>query len=92
MIDLFGNEYTPPVPEAQPDRSINPCLALYGNGPDNQTCKGCTHLRYPIERNPAAKHWKCDKRRLTHGSATDHKVNWPACGKYEARTEEYNGG
>ncbi len=69
---------------------INPCTSLYGYGPDGQTCKGCMHLRYSnASRN---RYWKCDLRTLTHGSATDHKVSFPACGRYEKRTEEYHGG
>ena len=69
---------------------VNPCLSLYGTGQEGQTCKGCVHLRYSsYGRN---RYWKCDLRTLTHGSATDHRVGWPACGRYEKRTEEYHGG
>ena len=89
MIDWFGNSITPPE---QPKKADNQCIALYGKGPEGQTCKGCVHLRYPIQRNPKARFWKCDLRRLTHGRATDHKVSYPACGRYEPRTEEYHGG
>ena len=79
-------------PIAVKPKSTNPCVDLYGPGPEAQACKGCVHLRYAIERNPNARHWKCDLRKLTHGPATDHKVNWPSCSKYERRTEEYHGG
>ncbi len=72
--------------------STNPCIALYGQAATGQKCKGCVHLRYALMRNPNARHWKCDLRKLTHGAATDHRVNWPACGRYEKRTEEYHGG
>lgn len=94
QFDLFGEQVADiPVPAPpKPERPVNPCLALYGPGPDGQTCKGCVHLRYPVERNPQARHWKCDLRKLSHSTATDHKVSWPACGRYEARTEEYHGG
>ena len=68
----------------------NPCIALYGAGPEDTTCKDCIHLRYP--HNYPTRHWKCDLRKLTHGTATDHKVNWPACARYEKRTEPYHGG
>jgi hypothetical protein len=70
---------------------INPCIALYGYGPEGAICRDCTHCRYRQD-NPKAKHWKCDLRKLTHGAATDHRVGWPACGRYEKRTEEYHGG
>lgn len=71
---------------------VNPCLALYGPHPYQQTCKDCVHLRYSIQRNPKARYWKCDLRTLTHGKATDHKVNWPACARYEKRIGKYSGG
>jgi len=80
----------PALPEKT--KPVNPCIALYGAGPDGQTCKGCTHLRYPLMRNPKAHHWKCDLRKLSHGAATDHRVTWQACTKYEKRTEPYHGG
>jgi hypothetical protein len=84
LFDLSG------TPERETP-SANPCIAVYGPGPDGQSCKGCIHLRYPILRS-GAKYWKCDLRRVTHGRASDHRVSWPACGRYEARTEEYHGG
>lgn len=100
MLDLFGQEIKPSESSlsaivskpVKPDRNVNPCLALYGSATQGQTCKDCIHLRYAIQRNPKARFWKCDLRRLTHGTATDHRVNWQACGRYEQRTEEYNGG
>ena len=70
--------------------SINPCIALYGAGATGKKCKTCVHCRYPLMY--AAKHWKCDLRKLSHGTATDHRVSWPACGRYEERKEEYHGG
>ncbi len=72
------------------NEQTNPCISLYGTGPEKQTCKGCIHLRYPLQYS--AKHWKCDLRKLSHGTATDHRVGWPACARYEKRTEAYNGG
>ncbi len=91
MLDLFGDEYEP-IEEKPLTFGVNgnPCIALYGPGADNQTCKGCVHLRYQSSANK--RYWKCDLRKLTHGHATDHKVRWQACGRYERRTEEYHGG
>lgn len=95
MLDLFGEPVIEQVPTEKPKpakQEGNPCIAVYGQGPEGQVCKGCMHLRYPINRNPKAHHWKCDLRKLSHGAATDHKVNWPSCARYEQRTEEYHGG
>jgi hypothetical protein len=57
---------------------INPCIALYGANLQGRQCRGCVHLRYQSVRS-GAKHWKCDLRKVTNGSATDHRVHWDAC-------------
>lgn len=59
----------------------NPCIAIYG--PDtfgSRTCKWCVHLTV---HQHSRRYYKCDLRRVTHGAASDHRVNWPACGRYE---------
>jgi len=28
------------------------------------------------------RYYKCVQRRITAGLATDHRVNWPACGEF----------
>ena len=91
LFDLSGIPVVEPTPQVT-ERAENPCLALYGSGTPGQACRGCVHLRYRPRRNPAQRFWKCDLRRLTDGRGTDHKVSWPSCARYEARTEEYHGG
>jgi ribosomal protein L37AE/L43A len=59
----------------------NPMVALHGHYPGHE-CKECSHLR-PVRM--ARTYWKCDLRPLTHGPATDHRVHWPACAKFEER-------
>jgi hypothetical protein len=88
QLDWFNNPFSPGSP-ASPNP--NPCIALYGAGPLNTQCRRCVHLRYPLERG-GMRHWKCDLRILSHGSATDHHVRWPACARYEEREGEYHGG
>lgn len=61
---------------------VNPCLAMYGKGPDDKRCKTCVHL---VSFACAKKYYKCDLRKITHGRATDHLVNWPACSQYQPR-------
>lgn len=90
LRDWQGNPM--PVPAAALPPIGNPCIAPYGLGPVGALCADCVHLRYAVERNPQARHYKCDLRRLSHGAATDHKVRWTACGHYEKREEEYHGG
>ncbi len=59
----------------------NPCVRLYGYGPEGETCKTCGLLIV----NPFAgrRYYKCDLRRMSRCAATDHRVSWRACGKWE---------
>ena len=58
----------------------NPCIAVYGDGPPGAKCKTC-ELLYR-QSGTAKTYYKCELRRNTRGPGTDHRVNWPACGKY----------
>lgn len=61
----------------------NPCLNMYGNGPEGQTCKGCVHL-YATGTRSEKRFLKCKMRGpATGGPGTDHYAGWPACAKYE---------
>jgi len=59
----------------------NPCLAAFGLGVEGRRCGGCFHL-YRVG-GVAGRFYKCDLRRVTSGAATDHRVRWPACGRFE---------
>lgn len=61
----------------------NPCISLYGPGPVGAKCKTCSHLYW---RRLANTYFKCDLRANTNGPASDHRVNWPACEKYQKVT------
>lgn len=67
----------PPLP-VEP----NPCIAVYGPGPEGARCKGCEHL-YVVRY--AGTYYKCDLRENTRGRATDHRTGWRACGRYVER-------
>ena len=58
----------------------NPCVYWYGNGPDGKKCKTCSKLTY---KQRTKRYYKCTERTITAGAATDHRVNWNACAKYE---------
>ena len=68
-------------PKGLSARKTNPCLLLYGAGPESTTCATCTHLH---ALHMGGTYYKCDLRRLSRSAATDHRMRWPACGKYEA--------
>lgn len=78
-----GHEDMPLVAPAK--RGINPCLRLYGLGPEGDHCKTCTHL---FVRSRAGTYYKCDLRTITDGAATDHRAGWPTCGRYQRRKGE----
>ena len=59
----------------------NPMTRVYGVTP-GEVCRDCVHCTYH-SRHPK-RFYKCLKRRVTDGAATDHRVGWPACGLFEA--------
>ena len=65
------------------ERFVNPCMKVYGPGPEGAKCKSCKSL-YGVQF--AKVYHKCKLRKETRGPGSDHRVNWPACGKYEVRT------
>lgn len=59
----------------------NPCVIAFGEGPQDKTCGSCRHLYR--QGGVAGTYYKCDLRRNTSGPATDHRVRWPACARFE---------
>lgn len=58
----------------------NPCIAMFGKGPEGATCKKCIHLTRLQYGHTVL---KCDQRAdLTHGKATDQKAGWKACARF----------
>lgn len=55
--------------------------ALYGHGPEDQTCGHCQHLS---EYQPGnAKFFKCNLYGPTRSSASDWRKKWEACGAFK---------
>lgn len=86
MLDLFGNE----MPLQKSNESLknkngslkyNPCIDAYGAGPIDKKCKHCKHLFY---KSYGKKYFKCSFRKNTNSPASDHKVNFPSCSKFES--------
>lgn len=80
MIDLFGNIIPDQKVKLKPFEKGNPCIRVYGAGPEGKRCKHCAHLYVKTYSN---RYFKCDLRKNTNGPATDHKMNWAACAKFE---------
>lgn len=75
QMDLF-----PANEPAKGVESMNPMVKAYGHGPEGAICKTCSHL---LIKHYAGTYRKCEYRKNTNSSATDHRVRWPACSKYE---------
>lgn len=83
MEDLFGNEVREAKALKNKSGSFNenPCIPVYGKGPDGTRCKHCKYL-FGVQHSKT--YYKCELRgKPTGGPATDHRVNWPSCGKFE---------
>ena len=88
---VFGVDRDPGVIEDSGARTksgtlrFNPVRVALGPGPEGAICGDCTHF-YRVG-GVAGRYYKCDLRKNTGGPATDHRVRWPACAKYEERSE-----
>lgn len=80
--DLFGNPVA--VKKFVKGRSqgykTNPCISVYGKGPEGTRCKNCVNF---FKKYVGKTFFKCELRGDTGGPGTDHRANWPTCGKYK---------
>ncbi len=91
MERLF--ELPTPLP-SPPPKHENPCIDLYGKGPEGRICRDCIHLH---GFRQSATWYKCTKRawrskggknRGTVYPGGDHRVRWAACAKFEEQKGE----
>ena len=66
--------------------NINPCITQYGPDPQRHTCKNCAHLIRDDYHNKTYR--KCELRKLTRGSGSDHLASWPACARFTPEEQE----
>ena len=78
---IFELEFDKPIPRYESRlKKVNPMVLKYGADPNNRRCKDCKHLQGCRQ----SKVWyKCLLRGVSHSEATDHRVNWEACSKFE---------
>jgi ribosomal protein L37AE/L43A len=81
LKDWSGNE----MPTRHLDSS-NPMVRAYGFGPDGKKCKDCAFLLRDEYHNVT--YFKCEKRGVTRGKGTDHRVRYEACSKFEQEQPE----
>lgn len=82
-INLLGQEIDTDE-ELKKRRKINPLVKYYGKGPEDKRCK---HCKFFYGKQYAKIYYKCSFRGDTNGPGTDHKANWPTCGKFEEEKE-----
>lgn len=67
--------------------SDNPCVQLWGFGPDGKTCGDCAHL---LVLQQSRRWYKCGLRHdLTHSHKTDQLRRWQACGRFVEGQPEF---
>lgn len=66
--------------EIKKNKRRNPCIKLYGDGPEQKTCADCKHL---YMKRYSHNIYKCDLRKDTGQWNSDHRKSWPACAKWE---------
>jgi len=65
-----------------PPSEPNPCVRAFGPGPEEKRCKECAHLNV---RRYSKNYYKCALRKETAGPATDHRVGWRGCAKFQSK-------
>lgn len=90
QLGLDGSSIVPKELERRSHRGgkpplANPLLPIFGPGPDGAKCGDCEHLFR--QGGTAGTYYKCELRSLSRSASTDHRVRWPACGKYVERSE-----
>lgn len=88
-LKLEAQTYELPLTgERNPARASNknPMVRKHGLGPEQQTCVGCWSL---IRMKPnASTFFKCQRRGITSGPATDHRVGYDACAFFSPKHRE----
>lgn len=96
MTNDEGFELTPPPAAAASDpqqdaarrhraATLGVMVRRYGPPPDGVTCGGCAHL--VRSGGGAGAFPKCRAFRISCSAATDWRLRWPGCGKYEKARE-----
>ena len=64
----------------QKKQRLKNLMLIGGSGPEGKRCKHCKHL---FVKRMGNKYFKCALRQNTNGPATDHRMNYQACWKFE---------
>jgi len=75
-INLLGQE----VDTDEKKKKLNPMIKHWGKGPEDKRCKNC---KFCYSKSYSKTYYKCEFRGDTNGPGTDHRANWPTCGKFQ---------
>lgn len=84
---VFGEDRDPGVLGDMGDRTksgsmkTNPMVRAYGPGPAGKQCGGCSHLF--ARGGTSGRYYKCALRNNSSSAATDHRVRWQACSRFD---------
>ena len=91
ILELGGNNAGIVCPSADLDMALRAIAAQGINplvntrGPEGRTCGECVHRQL---RGGHAKYFpKCDLGPATSGPKTDVRASWPACHRFEEKTQ-----
>lgn len=93
MRDLFGNEIEvsefarTPGDKNRKYRNARGYAAPPGSGPAGETCASCIHS-YLHHRSGSKNWYKCNLVKPTKGAATDLRLKWDACSRFEKKDGE----
>lgn len=79
MKSLFGDEIT----DADYPVKLPACRPCAASGPDGETCKTCRYC--DLHKHHDKRYYKCHLVEWTHGSGTDIRLKYKACGKWEGK-------
>jgi hypothetical protein len=82
-LPSYGGRGYPKVPLS---KQPNPMVVVHGLADPARICGDCRFLVW--KGGHAHRYYGCEQRgKMTHGPATDHLVNWPACSLFEEQTD-----
>ncbi len=84
--DVEVNPRTSPMKGRLAQHNISRLRLSWGPGPEGEKCKTCLHLGFN-EMRSGKRFYKCKLGANTGGPATDVKLKWNACGRWEMRGE-----
>ncbi len=78
-MTLFDDWLKVQKPDKKLPVRITAMYSLYGKT-EGEKCGQCNHIICVVRSRT---YFKCSQSRMSHGAATDWRMRWTACGKFE---------